>query len=85
MVAALPVAADNAADLDLIMHAQRESGDVIATHLAALRDGHMSRTEGAQLEREADEAIAALLTVRERARQAQRAGVVGMTLRAVSR
>jgi hypothetical protein len=84
MLAALPDIGDSSSDLDLVMRAQKESGDVIATHLAALRDGRMCRAEGAQLEREADEAIAALLTVRERARQAQREVVLGVTgLRAV--
>ena len=55
----------------------------MTTHLAALRDGHMSAAEGAALEREADELIAVALTVRARARQAQRERVVSMPLRAV--
>jgi hypothetical protein len=82
-LAELPAADVDASDLELVMRAQRESGDVIATHLAALRDGRMCRAEGAQLERECDEAISALLTVRARAQQAQREVVIGMPLRAV--
>lgn len=84
MIAALPAAASDSSDLDLVMRAQKESADVIAAHLAALRDGRMCRAEGVELEREVDEAIAALLSVRERARQAQREVVIGVTgLRAV--
>jgi hypothetical protein len=81
MVVSLPDVSDDADDLALIMAAQKESAEVISTHLAALRDGRMCRAEGATLEREADEAIAALLVVRERARQAQREVVIGLPLR----
>jgi hypothetical protein len=83
-VVSLPAASgDCAADLDLVMRTQRESADVIAAHLAALRDGHMSGAEGAVLEREADEMISVAMQVRECARRAQRERVVAMPLRVV--
>lgn len=78
-IVALPSQTEAAgSDLLAIARVQREAGDVISQHLSALADGHMSAAEGAALEREVDEAIGALLTVRERARQAQRERVVAL-------
>lgn len=65
-------------DLRLLCEAQREASDVVTRGIEACADGHMTRTEGAEIERECDEAIAALLAVRERARLAKREGVIAI-------
>ncbi len=65
-------------DYRAIAAAQRESADVVARGLEALADGHMCGREGAELAAECDEAIATLLVIRERARLAQREGVIGL-------
>lgn len=77
----LPEAADVVCDLRAAAALQRESADVIARHLEAVADGHITRREGAELERECDELLAVVLAIRERARQARREGVVGASLR----
>jgi len=53
----------------------REAGEVIAEAYEAAADGDVTPSEGARLERECDEAIPALLEVREAAREAQRVPV----------
>jgi hypothetical protein len=80
-VIALPTGetTDVASDLLLAAAAQRESSDAISALLMGVADGHLDSREGAKLEREADEAIRALLAVREVARRAQRERVIGTT------
>lgn len=80
-VIALPTgdATDAATDLVLAAKTQRETSDVIAALLTGVADGHLDASEGKTLEREADEAIRALLAVRELARRAQRERVVGVS------
>jgi hypothetical protein len=58
--------------------AMHESADVVAAHAQAIRDRHITRSEGANLERECDEALRPILAIREIARLAQREGVVGI-------
>lgn len=77
-VVELPSAASTTDDLRALAVAQRETAEAIAHGLDAMADGHMTRTEGARVEKECDEAIAALLVIRERARLAQREGVIGL-------
>ena len=80
----LPVGLSARDDLALVIRAQKETTEAINAHLAALADGRMDAAEGASLEAECDEGIAALLAIRERARLAQRERVIGLTgLRAV--
>lgn len=79
--AALPSAGASGDDLRSLATAQREAADVVAQGLEALADGHVTRSEGARLERECDEALAALLAIRELARRAQVEGVIPMTRR----
>lgn len=74
----LPEATKTSDDLHALATAQRESGEAIAHGLDAMADGHLTRAEGVRVEAECDEAIAALLTIRERARLAQREGVIGL-------
>ena len=78
-VVELPAAADAATDLSCASKVMTEVADVLQAHSEALRDGHICAREGRVIEDECTEAIAALLTVRERARQAQREGVIGTT------
>jgi len=75
-VGKLPAAASSGDDLRAIANVQRECADVVARHLDAMADGRLSRAEGAELEREVDQAIAALLAVKLRAQQAQRELVI---------
>lgn len=78
VVAELPAAdAHVSDDLALAARTQRETAEAVAKHLTAIADGRYDRAEGVELEREVNEAIAALLTVRETARRAIREGVVG--------
>ena len=49
----------------------REIGDVIGDAYEASADGEVTPAEGAKIEREADEALSALLEVRDAARAAQ--------------
>jgi hypothetical protein len=77
-VVELPGEPSTADDLRMLARAQRETGDAVASGLDAMADGHITRSEGAKIEAECDEAIAAFLVLRERARQAQREGVVGL-------
>jgi hypothetical protein len=74
----MPKAGEMGDDFRAIAAAQRESADVVARGLDALADGRMCAREGAELAAECDEAIAALLAIRERARLAQREGVIGL-------
>jgi hypothetical protein len=78
VVTDLPSAGEMGDDFRAIAAAQRESADVVARGLDALADGRMCAREGAELAAECDEAIAALLAIRERARLAQREGVIGL-------
>lgn len=80
-VVALPEASSESDDLRSVAETQREAADVVAQGLEALADGHVTRSEGARLERECDEALAALLAIRELARRAQVEGVIPMTRR----
>jgi hypothetical protein len=64
-------------DLELAIDAQRETSEAMTKHLEAVRRGHATRAQGAELEREADEAICALLRIREWARAAKSEGVAG--------
>ena len=80
-VVALPSAGASGDDLRSLATAQREASEAITAALLAVADGHITRSEGAKLESECDEAIARLLAVRERARLAQREGVIPMTRR----
>lgn len=80
----MPAGLDAKDDLALVIATSRETTGAVNEMLSCIADGHMTAAEGAKLEREADEAIAALLSVRERARMAQRERVLGTTgLRAV--
>ncbi len=65
-------------ELRALATAQRETSQAIAHGLEAWADGHMCCAEGVRVEQECDEAIAALLVIRERARVAKREGVVGL-------
>jgi hypothetical protein len=67
-----------AASIAAHVAAQRETSEALTAHLEAIADGHITRAEGASLERELDEAIARLVALREHARQAQREGVIGV-------
>lgn len=78
-VVELPATGGIAADYATIAKAQRETSDVVACGLDALAAGHIGRGKGVDLERECDEAIAALLAVRELARAAKREGVIGIS------
>lgn len=60
----------------------REAGEVIADAYEASADGEITPAEGARLERQCDDAIPALLEVREHARAAQRVPVVQLARRA---
>ncbi len=83
-VVRLPESADVATDLANATRVMAEAADVVREESKALADGHKCAREGHRIERECDEAIAILLTVRERARLAQREGVIATTgLRAV--
>lgn len=77
-VVSLPSAASTGDDFRTLAMAQRESADVVSRGLEALADGRMCSREGAEIETECDQAIAALLAIRERARLAQREGVIGL-------
>ena len=73
-VVELPAASRSSAALAAARLA-RESGEVIAEAYEAHADGVVTPAEGARLERQCDDALAALLEVRERAREAQRVPV----------
>ena len=73
-VVELPAASRSSAALAAARLA-REAGEVIAEAYEAAADGVITPAEGARLERECDEAIPALLEVREAAREAQRVPV----------
>ncbi|MBL9112797.1 MAG: hypothetical protein JNM74_26160 [Myxococcales bacterium] len=77
-VVELPKPSRDACDLRLVANAQRESAEAVACALEAVGAGHLTRAQAATLERETNEAIAALLAVREVARVAMREGVVGL-------
>lgn len=77
-VVELPATSTESDDLRAIADTQREASEAITAGLLAIADGHITRSEGAKLERECDEAIARLLAVRERARLAQREGVIAI-------
>ena len=77
-VVALPEASSESDDLRSVAETQREASEAITAALLAVADGHITRSEGAKLESECDEAIARLLAVRERARLAQREGVIAI-------
>lgn len=74
------VEGDVSDDLRLACSTQRETSEAVSAHLAAISDGHVTREEGVSLERECDDAIRALLCVRELARHAVRHGVVGVKI-----
>lgn len=78
MISELPGAVEAADDWRLVAAAQRESGQAITAMLEAIADGRVTATEGATLDRECTEAVAALLGIRERARGAMRERVVGI-------
>jgi hypothetical protein len=77
-VVELPTTSGPAADYATIAKAQRETSEVVSCGLDALAVGHIGRIKAAELERECDEAIAALLAVREIARAAKREGVMAI-------
>lgn len=81
MMAELPACEETArAGIELHVRVLRETTEVVTAHAIAISDGRVDRREGAVLEREIDDAIRALLTLRECARQAQREGVVGAVI-----
>lgn len=53
--------------------AVRESGELLAAHALAIADGRVDASEGALLEREAEDVIRAASAIRELGRAAQRA------------
>lgn len=73
-VVELPAASRSSAALAAARLA-RESGEVIADAYEAHADGVVTPAEGARLERQCDDALAALLEVREHAREAQKVPV----------
>jgi hypothetical protein len=81
MVAEAPaVDSDVRAGMSLHLRALRETTEAVTSHAMAMADGRITRSEGASLEGECDEAIRVLLAVREVARRAQRDGVIGVDL-----
>lgn len=84
MVAPLPAAESCRAGIELHVRVLTETTQAVTAHAVAIADGRVDRREGAELECEIDEAIRALLTLRECARQAQREGVVGVALHAIA-
>lgn len=52
--------------------------EAVSVSLEATSDGHVTRSEGAEIEALCDKAIGILLTIREVAKLAQREGVVGI-------
>lgn len=73
-VVEMPKVVGTADELRAIATAQRETSEAIAHGLDAMADGHITPAEGARLEKECDEAIAAFLVIRERARIAKAQG-----------
>lgn len=67
-----------AASLSSHIDAARETAEALQAHLVAISDGRIDRAEGAHLERELDEAISRLVSLRQIARTAQREGVIGV-------
>jgi hypothetical protein len=74
----LPKPSSKGGDMRALATAQRESAEAVATTLEAISDDRIDANEGVRGERECDEAIAALLVIRERFRLAQREGVIGV-------
>lgn len=65
-------------DMRFLAGAVRQVSDAVSTTLEHATDGHLSRSEGAEIEQRCDRAIGVLLTIRELARSAQREGVIGL-------
>lgn len=66
-------------DFRRVLHAQREANDAVTCAMDVMEDGLVTRGEGVKLERECNEGIRALIGLRERARLAQREGVMATT------
>jgi hypothetical protein len=65
-VAELPLAdADPGDDVALVARVQRETSEAVSMHLGAVANGHVDRREAVEVLREVEQAVAALLTVRE--------------------
>lgn len=77
-VVELPAATDLSSSLELAAKAQQESGEAVAALLRGLADGHLTREEGAELAREAREAVSANLALEQLGLAAQREGVIGL-------
>jgi hypothetical protein len=74
----LPAATDLSSSLELAAKAQQESGEAVASLLRGLADGHLTRDEGAELAREAREAVSANLALEQVGLAAMREGVIGL-------
>ncbi len=76
----LPTAETVTSDVGALSDVVSESADVARVYSEALRDGYLCAAEAEAMERECDEAIAALLSVRMRARAAKRERVIGVAV-----
>lgn len=74
----LPESSDEPVSVRMLAEMSRETGAVVADALEAVADGHVTRSEGCQIEGKIDHAVSQLLALRNLARQAQREGVVGV-------
>lgn len=77
VLAPMPDAGEGA-DLTSAIAVQRETGDVVSKHLAAIADGHITRAEASELRVEIAEAIRSLVRLDRACQRAEREGVVGL-------
>lgn len=80
MVCELPQAENIRASLTLLTNAQRETSEAVGALLAGIADGRLDRREGAEIAKQAREAIRVLLAVAAAGDLAVREGVVGCDL-----
>ena len=74
----LPEAAEHVSDARSLAVALRECSDVTTAYAHAIADGHLLASEASIVVREVDEAIAALLAIKQRAELARRERVIGL-------
>lgn len=78
VVVDLPEAMPSSSDLHLLATAQRKSAEAVAAGLDAIADGHVTRSEGADLRAACRSAIRCLVGVDQIAGLAVREGVAGV-------
>lgn len=78
VVVELPRVDTNGDDLRLLAEVQRETSEAVTAHLDGIADGVLTRQEVARSMAEVDQAILALVRLRERLRAVQREPVVGV-------